>query len=106
METVKKHKIMVVGSLAAMILGIVALIAIASGEKPVERRAVSEQGTTIACQGGKNCPADYAKSCFEAKNEIKACLADCTKPCCAAKNAEEKVKSCPFSSPKSCCVKD
>ena len=88
METVKKHKIMVIGLLAAVILGIVALISIASGEKSVGQRVVSEQGTTIACQGVKNCPAD------------------CTKPCCAAKNAEEKVKSCPFSSPKSCCSKD
>ncbi len=106
METVKKHKIMVVGSLAAVILGIVALIAIASGEKPVDQRAISKQGTTIACQGVKNCPADCKKPCFEAKNEIKACPADCTKPCCVSQNAEEKVKPCPFSSPKSCCVKD
>ncbi|MCK4887233.1 MAG: hypothetical protein KAS96_07570 [Planctomycetes bacterium] len=102
MESVKKHQIMVVGLLAAVILGVVALIAIASGEKPVEKKTVLDQGSTTISQEVKTCPADYAKPCFEAKNEVKACLADCTKVCCAAKNAEEKVKSCPFRIPKSC----
>jgi hypothetical protein len=106
MESVKKHQIMVVGLLAAVILGVVALIAIASGEKPVEKKTVLDQGSTTISQGVKTCPADYAKLCLKAKNEVKACLTNCTKVCCAAKNAEEKVKSCPFRIPKSCCGKN
>lgn len=88
MKAIKKHKIVVVGLLAAVILGIVALIAIASGENPVEQRALSNQGVTVACRGAKSC------------SDV------CTKPCFKAKNAEEKVKSCPFGSSKSCCDKN
>jgi len=84
MEAIKKHKIMVVGLVVAVALGVLGLIAVASNGIIVEEAAIT------ADQEVKSCPANCTKACCKAKNEVKACPANCTKPCCAAKNAEEK----------------
>ena len=50
-------------------------------------------------QTTKACPADCTKPCCAAKSsdEVKACPPDCTKPCCAAP------KACPADCNKPCC---
>ena len=106
METVKKHKMLVVGLMAAVVLSIVALISMASGGKLVCEKGVIDQAVVAANQEVKACPSNCTKPCCKAENGVKTCPTGCEKVCCTAKTAEGKAKTCPLSIPKSCCGKN
>jgi len=97
-ENGKKYRIAIVGLLAFVIFGVTALIAMTSG---------GDQRASLTCQDVKSCSTQVcSNSCTCLTKEDGKCPADCSKECCTAKNAEEKVESCSLSSPKSCCNKN
>ena len=79
-------------TMLVFVFALSAIFLVGCAEKePVDGNTVSAAGEAV-----KACAADCAKPCCDAK---VACPADCTMPCCAA-----KAPACPADCTKPCCA--